>query len=211
MKNHEIESSYIDFDRIDDYVNEEVFNILTLVILLITYIILWHFIPFNFLLIHFITFLYFVTDKKVYSDLIEAELVQPWYIKYKKEKIIKDIKKYEIEDQIANIFNRKKDNVIVIQTRSTSVKIYKNPFDNCQSISIANFKKVLDNQVSWKKVLKEIQSKVNKRQIIVDINQEYNNSFNNFALMYNLQDVQKMNYISSNGSSMILIKFIIND
>ena len=140
--NHEIESSYIDFDRIDDYVNEAVFNILTLVILLITYIILWHFIPFSFLLIHFITFLYFVTDKKVYSDLIEAELVQPWYIKYKKEKIIKDIKKYEIEDQIANIFNRKKDNVIVIQTRSTSVRIYKNPFDNCQSISIANFKRI---------------------------------------------------------------------
>lgn len=209
--NHEIESSYIDFDRIDDYVNEAVFNILTLVILLITYIILWHFIPFSFLLIHFITFLYFVTDKKVYSDLIEAELVQPWYIKYKKEKIIKDIKKYEIEDQIANIFNRKKDNVIVIQTRSTSVRIYKNPFDNCQSISIANFKKVLDNQVSWKKVLKEIQSKVNKRQIIVDINQEYNSSFDEFALINNLKAVQKMNYVSSNGSSMILIKFIIND
>jgi len=164
---------------------------------------------FIFLLIFIIT-LYNITDKEHYQTLINEDIIPEWYLVYKRKKVLDNFKKYQIKTPVVKVSSLNNCQIKTYHNRSGKLNVISNPFDNCQNVSISNFQSLLNsyskkNEIN--KILEDIKLYYNKNIIVVDINSYKDCDFEIFKKEFNLKNVKKMPYVSTNGSDMILIKF----
>jgi len=166
----------------------------------------------------FSVFLYYIVDKKQYRKLMQYNIIPMWYLNYRKKQIERNIEKYNLKyvDAFHRNFITDRTDVIRYKKRAYVFKLISNPFDNCQSVSISNFINLLalgtteknEHENYINSFFDNVKCLYNKRMYIVDINEYALFKFKVFKKRFNLTDVKKMNYTSTNGSAMVIIKFV---
>lgn len=183
--------------------------------------ILLFFNSFIFFSITFMVILFNLTDKESYSFLVNQGIIPEWYINFREKqlknkylKLKENIIKYDINNFIeehevtvkgdTKIFKR-------IKTRQGNLKLFYNPFDNCQTFTVANFKIIIGltkNNYLFDEV-RNFSKNIGKRQIVIDILSRLLDYFKILSKKEGFKNIQYMEYTSTNDSEMIIIKFTI--